>query len=223
MARPQTPQPPLIVEPPIPAGLTLHQIGIFPAYITSRTETLIVKQKGLSFSGDDFEVCHANGFPILKVEGAVMSLSGRKRVYDMRENHLFSIVKEHFHIHTTYAVEDPQGARIMTVRNCLQLFGSRATATFNSIDGSAEILKMKGNWLDRSADIVDTTTDNVVACIDRKFSARDFLLGKQTCTLEVAPGVDMALMVAMCICFDEKNNENRGPRGAAAMPVAVPR
>lgn len=82
---------------------------------------------------------------------------------------------------------------------------------------------MKGNWLDRSADIVDTTTDNVVACIDRKFSARDFLLGKQTCTLEVAPGVDMALMVAMCICFDEKNSENRGPRGAAAMPVAVPR
>lgn len=69
---------------------------------------------------------------------------------------------------------------------------------------------MKGNWLDRSADIVDTVTDTVVAHIDRKFSARDFLIGKQAYVLKVSPGVDMALMVAMCICFDEKNNENRG-------------
>ncbi|KAI1041302.1 hypothetical protein LB505_002462 [Fusarium chuoi] len=101
------------------------------------------------------------------------------------------------------------------------IFGSKATATFNSIDGSAETLNMKGNWLNRSADIVDTTTENVVAWIDRKFSARDLLLGRQTYTLEVAPGVDMALMVAMCICFDEKNNENRGPRGATPGAVVV--
>lgn len=120
MALPQTPRSPLIVQPQTPVGLARHQIGIFPAYISDRTETFIVKEKGLSITGDDFEVCHVDGFPILKVKGAVMTMSRRKRVYDMRGNHLFSIVKEHFHIHTTFAVEDPQGAIIMSMRSGLQ-------------------------------------------------------------------------------------------------------
>ncbi|KAI1041301.1 hypothetical protein LB505_002463 [Fusarium chuoi] len=79
MALPQTPRSPLIVQPQTPVGLARHQIGIFPAYISDRTETFIVKEKGLSITGDDFEVCHVDGFPILKVKGAVMTMSRRKR------------------------------------------------------------------------------------------------------------------------------------------------
>ena len=68
---------------------------------------------------------------------------------------------------------------------------------------------MKGNWLDTSAEIVDEASGAVVARIDRKFfNARELLLGHQTYHLTVAPGVDMALLAAMCICLDEKRNEN---------------
>ena len=67
---------------------------------------------------------------------------------------------------------------------------------------------MKGSWLDYSADMIDETTGTVVARIDRKvLSGRDLLFGQQTYALTVAPNVDMALMAAMCICMDEKNNE----------------
>lgn len=38
-----------------------------------------------------------------------MSISGRKKVSDMAGVHLFSIVKEHMHIHTTFAVESASG------------------------------------------------------------------------------------------------------------------
>ncbi|KAF4420236.1 DUF567 domain [Fusarium acutatum] len=203
------PPQPLIAIPQVPAALAGHQVGIFPAYITNRTETLIVRERVASFTGDDFEVRHVNGQPILKVKGKVMSVSGRKMVYDMRGNHLFSIVREHFHFHTTYAVEDPQRTKLVNVRSSFRLFGSRATTTFNSIDGSAEVLEMNGSWHDYSACIVDTISGNVVARISRRLSDRDSLFGQQTYALEVRPGVDMALMVAMCICFDEKNNENR--------------
>ncbi|KAF5724221.1 DUF567 domain-containing protein [Fusarium mundagurra] len=208
MALPQPPQP-LIAVSQVPAALAGHQIGIFPAYITTRAETLIVREKIASFTGDDFEVRHVNGQPILKVEGKVMSISGRKMVYDMRCNHLFSIVREHLHFHTTYVVEDPQGRKLMNMRSSFQLFGSKATATFNSLDGSAEVLEMNGSWHDYSAKIVDTISEKVVARITRRIRGRDLLFGQQTYALEVEPGVDMALMVAICICFDEKNNENR--------------
>ena len=86
--------------------------------------------------------------------------------------------------------------------------GSKATATFTSSDGTAEILEMKGNWFDYAADIFDKSTNTVIARIDRKIlSGRDMIFGQQTYALMVAPGVDMALMAALCICMDEKNNE----------------
>jgi uncharacterized protein YxjI len=92
------------------------------------------------------------------------------------------------------------------------VLGSKATATFtNPATGVTHSLKMKGNWLDSSAQIVDEATGAVVATIERKLlSGRDILFGQQTYALVVAPGVDMAIMAAMCICMDEKNNEGGG-------------
>ena len=73
---------------------------------------------------------------------------------------------------------------------------------------------MKGNWFDSAADIVDERNGAVVGRINRKLlSGRDLLFGQQTYALTVAPNVDMALMVALCICMDEKNNEGSGSGG----------
>jgi uncharacterized protein YxjI len=48
----------------------------------------------------------------------------------------------------------------------------------------------------------------VVARIDRKIlSGKDVFFGQQTYGVQVAPGVDLALIAALCICLDEKNNE----------------
>lgn len=52
-----------------------------------------------------------------QVEGKVLSISGRKKVNDMTGNHLFSIVKEHFHIHATYAAENAKGEKILEVKS----------------------------------------------------------------------------------------------------------
>jgi uncharacterized protein YxjI len=89
------------------------------------------------------------------------------------------------------------------------VLGSKATATFTSSNGKAEELLMKGNFFDTSADITDTAQGGItVARIDRKIlSGKDIFFGQQTYGVLVAPGVDMALVAAMCICLDEKNNE----------------
>jgi uncharacterized protein YxjI len=48
----------------------------------------------------------------------------------------------------------------------------------------------------------------VVATIDRKIlSGKDIFFGQQTYGVRITPGVDMALIAALCICLDEKNNE----------------
>lgn len=92
-------------------------VGIFPQFFARGSETLVLKEKVLSLTGDDFHIKLANGTPILRVEGKVMSISGRKKVFDEQNNHLFDIVKEHFHIHATFRVEDAHGTKIMEVKS----------------------------------------------------------------------------------------------------------
>ena len=184
-------------------------IGIFPQFFAAGPETIVLKEKVLSWSGDDFHIKLVNGTPILRVEGKVWSIGGRKKVFDMQGNHLFDIIKEHFHLHTTFVLEDAKGQKIMEVKNAIKLFGSKATASFaSSQSGKQEALTMKGSWTDFSADITDEAQGGVlVARINRKISGKDLFFGQQTYGVQVAPGVDMALIAAMCICLDEKNNE----------------
>lgn len=67
---------------------------------------------------------------------------------------------------------------------------------------------MKGDFFDRKASITDEATGQVVAVIDRQFlNARELLGGQQTYHVTVAPNVDLAIIVAMCICLDERRNE----------------
>ncbi|KAH6633671.1 tubby C-terminal-like domain-containing protein [Boeremia exigua] len=189
--------------PPLPSP-----IALFPPFQTQTPQTLILREKILSLSGDDFHITLASGAPLLRVSGNVLSLSGRKKVFDEQGVHLFDIVKERWHLHATFRVEDKEGKGLVEVRSELKLVGSKATARFTSLAGRQEVLGMKGNWLDSAADIVDESSGAVVARIDRKLlSGRDLFAGQQTYAVTVAPGADMALVAALCICLDEKNNE----------------
>jgi uncharacterized protein YxjI len=71
-------------------------------------------------------------------------------------------------------------------------------------------LYIRGDWLDKSANITIGDGGAVIAQISRKiFNARELLGGKQTYYCTVAPGVDVAMVAALCVCLDEKENEKK--------------
>ncbi|KAF2651216.1 hypothetical protein K491DRAFT_682318 [Lophiostoma macrostomum CBS 122681] len=188
----------------------LPPVGYFTQFTQPEPETIVLKEKVLSITGDSFSIKTVGGIPLFQVEGKVMSLSGRKKVRDMQGNHLFDICKEHFHIHTTFAIKGPDDKKIMQVKSKFKLFGSEAIATFTSTTtGQDEVLTMKGNFFDTTANITDEAKNGiVVARIDRKLlSGKDIIFGQQTYAVQIAPNVDKALIAAMCICLDEKKNE----------------
>ena len=88
--------------------------------------------------------------------------------------------------------------------------GGRNKASINFINSSDEKqvqLKMKGDWLDMTTEI--KWGDTVVARIDREMrTGWQILGGPQTYFVMIAPNVDMALMVAACICLDERRRSN---------------
>ncbi|KAI1411794.1 DUF567-domain-containing protein [Hypoxylon sp. FL1857] len=186
-------------------------LGIFAPFIARQTETLVIKEKVVSLSGNSFDITLANGQPIFKVKGESMTLSSRMNVMDMSGNLLFCIRKKHLTIHTTYYAENPNGEEIFEVRSKFKLIGSRFIGHFTSASGQQEELIMEGDFTDTSADIKDEASGQAVASIYRdRWNAREFLGGQQTYNVTIAPNVDMAIIVAMCICMDMKNNEGSG-------------
>lgn len=68
---------------------------------------------------------------------------------------------------------------------------------------------MDGNFFGSHCTIVDAETRQPVAQIDRRrFNARQLLGGQQTYAVHVAPGMDISIIAALCICLDERKNEN---------------
>lgn len=82
-------------------------------------------------------------------------------------------------------------------------------ATFtNASNGQDVELLVKGDWLDRSATI--TMGGITVATIGRSyFNMREIFGGQQSYFVTVAPGVDLAMMAAICVCLDERENEKK--------------
>ena len=102
--------------PPLP-----QPVGIFGQFIYSQPGSIIVDEKGLSLSGDSFDVKWSNGAPLFRVQGTVFSFRQRKQVYDTQGNHLFTIrQKASALIHATYIVEDASERVLMEVKFSLK-------------------------------------------------------------------------------------------------------
>ncbi|KAG6005985.1 hypothetical protein E4U21_007478 [Claviceps maximensis] len=95
-------------------------IGIYPSFITKTTETLVLREKVFSLSGDSFDITNTHGTTFMKIKGRHMSISGRKSVYDMAGNHMYDIVKEHLHLHSTYSAEDLNKNKILTIKSSMK-------------------------------------------------------------------------------------------------------
>lgn len=189
--------------PPFPKPL-----GCFPSFFAQQSESIVLKERFLSFSGDDYGIKTLDGRRMFHVEGEYFSLSGRKHFMDTQGNVLFDIRKHLFSIPACYYAELPTGKVLFEVEGKFTFFSSKAECTFVSSDGKPAKLVMKGDFFDTYADIKEKSTGQIVACIDRKFfNARELLGGVQTYVVTVAPNVDIALIAAMCICLDERRND----------------
>ncbi|WVF71015.1 hypothetical protein IAT40_005811 [Kwoniella sp. CBS 6097] len=185
-------------------------LGVFPNYYAQQPTTLVLKEKVFSFSGDDFSVKDTNGYTVVRCHGQALSWRDRKVIVDANNNFLFGLRNKMMAIHKTFIAENEGGTEIFRIRKRLS-FGSKMEATFHNPATSQEVtLLLRGDFWGGSADI---TVENgpVVAQITRELmNARQIFGGQQTYFVTVAPGVDLALIAALCICFDEAKNEDNG-------------
>ncbi|KAI5865304.1 tubby C-terminal-like domain-containing protein [Durotheca rogersii] len=92
-------------------------LGVFPEFFAKQSETLVLREKLWSLSGNAFDIQLASGQSFLKVKGEAFSISNRMNVTDMSGKFLFCIRQKLLSLHTTYYAEDANGNEILEVRS----------------------------------------------------------------------------------------------------------
>ncbi|KAF4627723.1 hypothetical protein G7Y89_g10431 [Cudoniella acicularis] len=189
---------------PIQLAPIYPPLGVNPAYCVPKQTTLVMKEKVFSLAGDTFHIVDENGVEVLQCRGQVFSISDRKEFTDTSGRPLFSLRSKLLSLRRSFYAEAPNGSVLFEVKGKFTFGGAKMIATFNNASNSAPIeLVVKGNWFDRSATIM--MGDILVAQISRQFlNMRQILGGAQTYYVTVAPGADLAMIAAICVCLDEK-------------------
>jgi uncharacterized protein YxjI len=142
--------------------------------------------------GDDFWIETEGGEKAFKVDGKVLRARETFILEGPSGDELFKIQKKDLHIHDTMKVER-DGDTVATVKKAL-ITPFRDRFSIELEDGPE--LNAKGNVVDHEFEI-DRDGDKVAEVSKRWFRVRE------TYGVEIAPGEDDALLLAVTVCIDE--------------------
>lgn len=201
-------------------------LGVSPEHVSSQPEMLVLREKW-SWGGDSFAVNTAYGREVIRMRASAISFTSRKGTFSLflllpppltsseflhpNGNLLYTLRNRLFSIPRSFYLEDATGSEFLTIEGGWS-FGTKLEVAFlNMLDpaGPQPVkLQVRGDWIARKADI---TWDGVpVARVQRQFANWREVSGRHTYGVEIAPGVDLALIAALVVAVDE---DRRGGRG----------
>ncbi|GMH32452.1 hypothetical protein BSKO_00286 [Bryopsis sp. KO-2023] len=193
---------------PLQNQLQAPLVAIDPRFITQEEVYLVLKEK-FSFSGDDFSIHDTNGRHWFQVKGKTFSLRDKKTLFDVANVPVLTMHSKVFSLHSTQEIYRGQSTDLAaTVKKKIKLsFNSSITVTV-TYQGRTEILEIKGNFMDRAFIIMRGGQLIAKSTRTNRWGAAALLTDRETYFLEVAAGVDSALMVALAVSIDEIERES---------------
>ncbi|ORX52252.1 hypothetical protein BCR36DRAFT_582749 [Piromyces finnis] len=176
-------------------------VGTEARFLAQQPVTLVLKEHVLSYSGDDFSIKDLNGVSYFQCKGKYISLHDRKCIYDIYNNPIIT-VKEKISIKFKQTLIDPKSKqKIANIKKPLFYHKTLIVKFFNKTTNKKEVITVRNDLMALSSGIY---YDNVmIGRIIKKFDVKTLFTNKDSYLLEIAPNVDMALMVALAIIFDE--------------------
>ena len=157
-----------------------------------------MRQKMISI-GDDFWIENDRGEKVFKVDGKALRVRQTLILEDAHGKELYKIQERMLRVKDSMEVEDAQGQRVAMVKKAL-ITPIRERWSVNVKNGPD--LEVKGNILDHEYTIGEGR-DKVAEVSKKWFRLRD------TYGVEIDPGQDDALMLAIAVCIDEMAHGGR--------------
>jgi len=149
--------------------------------------------------GDDFWIENSRGERTFKVDGKALRVRQTLIFEDAHGQELCKIQERMLRIKDTMEIEGPDGQTMATVKKAL-ITPLRERYTVNI--GSGPDLEVQGNIVDHEYTIEEGRT-KVAEVSKRWFRVRD------TYGVEIAPGQNDALILAVTVCIDEMGHGGR--------------
>jgi len=186
-------------------------IGTEARFLAQQKVVLKVKEHILSFIGDDFSIKDTNGVNYFKCKGKYVTLHDRKYIYDIYDNPIITI-KKNISLRFKQTLNDPVSDHEIASIKKSSLFSFRKLVIkfYNKATNQKEVLVLKSDIMSLSCGIYygDNSNAPMVARVFKVLDAKTLFTNKDSYSIEIAPNVDMALMVALAIIFDEYKHED---------------
>lgn len=193
-------------------------IGIIPG-LAIHTQPIVLKleEQLLVRSGDDFYITDAfTGETVLGCTAQPISMSQRKEFFDAKGQLLFHIDRKLLAWERTFlgtAAHD-ENQLLFTLKSASGFNGTSFSVSFvNAADGRNLEICLMGDVLALEAVVTLGPGGPVIGNITREhLDVRLMRTGQHTYCLTVAPGVDVSLLSAICVCLDEVRDARRRQR-----------
>ncbi|KAI1114289.1 tubby C-terminal-like domain-containing protein [Nemania sp. NC0429] len=177
------------------------KLGVYERFCASREETLVLEENALSPSAGTFDIAKSDGEILFRVESRTAWPSGyRTRIIDYRSNTLLFAIGRNI-VGSGFYAKGPDDKTILKIKDR----SSETVCSFMSFLRRSEALINEPGRPHAREEIKDKTTGQIIALMSRSslVGLVPDRIGRQTYTVTVAQGVDMALVVAMCFCLDD--------------------
>lgn len=173
---------------------------IAPQFIAVAPTSLYLKEKKISFTGDDAKIKDADGNTVFRVSSMLLTLSQRRQISDSRGRVLGQLRKKRMPTlqPTVYigTLEDEKKVKIKAV-GILNPFNCNAKIYI----GGRTVGRISGNWRAKKFSVVMGGSE--VATVSRKTTAASLFLGADSYCLNIQPGVDKVFLSLVVIALDE--------------------
>lgn len=193
-------------------GEAVPALAVVDARFCLAEQAALAVAKTLSVSGNDFTVTDAaTGAVLLRVGGAVFSLRRRCLLADALRRLVLTVQESAMVMNTRWKVFRGDSTRrrdlLFTVvkPSVIQLRWSTKVSVFLASNDAERVcdFRITGSYHDGACSVTLGDSDTVIAKIDRRFTVVSALLGKNTYSVTVNPGIDYAFVVALAVVLDE--------------------
>jgi uncharacterized protein YxjI len=170
-------------------------------------QTYVLNQKLMSLSGDLW-IEDEQGNNAFQVDGKAFNLRRTLILEDLSGNPLYAINKSLAHLHRTFEIKRAD-AVVATIQEALVNFlGDHFTITL----AAGGELAVSGNFIDREFRVSQAGTDVIVA-------SRKWLTVRDCYGIQVAPGFETALGLAIVVALEQMELEEREGHNSGGSPL----
>ncbi|KAK8952044.1 Protein LURP-one-related 15 [Platanthera zijinensis] len=203
--------PPPAPAPPSGPAIPIAIVG--PQFCVPYTVDLTVTEKAISLTDGDYAVTDVNGSILFKVKGKFLSLRDRRVLLDAAGNPLLSMQQKVMSMHRRWQVfrgdSTNTGDLLFSVKksSLLQFKTELDVILASNTTESVCDFKIKGSFHERSCLVYHGDSTNVIARMNRQYSVKNIVLGKDAFGITIYPNVDYAFVVALIVILDEINED----------------